>query len=246
MAHPHVIVSNLHVRFTDGTSALQDVNLNVPHGQFVALVGPSGCGKSTMLRAIAGLQPPTSGSVETNDATTSFVFQDPTLLPWLTVCGNVELPLRIGGARHDDARRRAVAALGEVGLADSLDKLPRQLSGGMRMRVSVARSLVTQPSLFLFDEPFAAVDEIKREELIDMLLRIHGQRGFTALFVTHSVTEAVYLADRVIVLSARPGRIVADIPVELPRPRPHDLRFEHRFTDVCRTVSDALRGTGKG
>lgn len=243
MAGPRVIIADLGVRFPDGTAALQDVSIRVPRGQFVAVVGPSGCGKSTMLRVIAGLQNPTSGTVAIDDAPTSFVFQDPTLLPWLTVLGNVMLPLRIGGSDRHDAREQAFAALEEVGLADSTDKLPRQLSGGMRMRVSVARSLVTQPSVFLFDEPFAAVDEIKREALNDMLLRIHGQRGFTALFVTHSVTEAVYLADRVIVLSARPGRIVADVPVGFPRPRPHDLRFEHPFNDLCRTVSDALRAT---
>ena len=236
-------IADLEVRFGDGTIALRDVSLHVPPGEFVAVVGPSGCGKSTMLRAVAGLQTPTSGTVDPGDGTVSFVFQDPTLLPWLSVIGNVELPRRIAGADKHENRRRATATLGEVGLADSLDKLPRQLSGGMRMRASVARALVTEPGLFLFDEPFAAVDEIKREELNDMLLRIHAQRRFTALFVTHSVTEAVYLADRVVVLSAAPGRIVADVRIDLPRPRPEGMRFDDTFTKLCRTVSEALRST---
>lgn len=241
MAGRGVRITNLGVQFPDGTTALDDMNLSVPPGEFVAVVGPSGCGKSTMLRAVAGLQAPTAGVLDIGDDTVSFVFQDPTLLPWLSVLGNVELPLRIAGADKDVSRRRATATLGEVGLADSLEKLPRQLSGGMRMRASVARALVTEPSLFLFDEPFAAVDEIKRENLNDMLLRIHGQRDFSALFVTHSVTEAVYLADRVIVLSGAPGRVVADVTIDLPRSRPDGIRFDASFTRLCRSVSEALR-----
>lgn len=234
-------IVDLGVQFPDGTIALRDMSLNVSPGEFVALVGPSGCGKSTLLRVVAGLQAPSAGFVDVGDDTVSFVFQDPTLLPWLSVIGNVELPLRIAGTDKQATRRRATATLDEVGLADSLDKLPRQLSGGMRMRASVARALVTEPALFLFDEPFAAVDEIKREDLNDMLLRIHSQRGFSALFVTHSVSEAVYLADRVIVLSGAPGRTVADVRVDLPRPRAAGIRFDTAFTRLCRTVSDALR-----
>jgi NitT/TauT family transport system ATP-binding protein len=232
---------DLGVQFPDGTTALRDVNLSVSPGEFVAVVGPSGCGKSTMLRAVAGLQSPSAGFVDVGDDTVSFVFQDPTLLPWLSVIGNVELPLRIAGTDKGESRRRATATLEEVGLMDSLEKLPRQLSGGMRMRASVARALVTEPRLFLFDEPFAAVDEIKRESLNDMLLRIHAQRTFSALFVTHSVTEAVYLADRVVVLSSAPGQLVADVRIDLPRPRPDGIRFDASFTRLCRTVSDALR-----
>ena len=234
-------ITDLGVQFPDGTTALRDVNLNVSRGEFVAIVGPSGCGKSTMLRVVAGLQMPSAGVVDIGDDSVSFVFQDPTLLPWLSVIGNVELPLRIAGTDKNEIRSRATATLGEVGLADSLEKLPRQLSGGMRMRASVARALVTEPRLFLFDEPFAAVDEIKREHLNDMLLRIHAQRDFSALFVTHSVSEAVYLADRVIVLSGAPGRMVAEVGIDLPRPRPDDVRFDASFTSLCRTVSDALR-----
>ena len=234
-------ITDLGVEFPDGTTALRDVNLNVSRGEFVAIVGPSGCGKSTMLRVVAGLQMPSAGVVDIGDDSVSFVFQDPTLLPWLSVIGNVELPLRIAGTDKNEIRSRATATLGEVGLADSLEKLPRQLSGGMRMRASVARALVTEPRLFLFDEPFAAVDEIKREHLNDMLLRIHAQRDFSALFVTHSVSEAVYLADRVIVLSGAPGRMVAEVGIDLPRPRPDDVRFDASFTSLCRTVSDALR-----
>jgi NitT/TauT family transport system ATP-binding protein len=238
-----VKVSNLGIAFADGTIALDDVHLVVPPGQFLAIVGPSGCGKSTLLRAVAGLQTPSSGEVKIDESNVSFVFQDPTLLPWLTTISNVELPLRIAGMNTTSSRPRAIEALEEVGLGNDLFKLPRQLSGGMRMRVSVARALVTQPDIFLLDEPFAAVDEIKREALNDMLLRIHEMHNFSAMFVTHSVSEAVYLADRVIVLSRGPGRIIADIPIPLARPRQADLRFDDEFTRICKVVSTALRST---
>ena len=238
-----VNVSDLSVQFSDGTSALRSINLTVDPGQFVAVVGPSGCGKSTLLRAVSGLQTPTTGTIDRKSAHLAFVFQDPTLLPWLTTVANVALPLRIAGEGHTSAHEKASLVLEEVGLGNDLHKLPRQLSGGMRMRASVARALVTEPEVFLFDEPFAAVDEIKRQSLNDMLMRVHVQREFSALFVTHSVTEAVYLADRVIVLTGSPGEIAADLAVTFPRPRVGDLRFDPRFTEICRTITTILRDT---
>lgn len=232
---------SLEVAFPDGTVALHDVSITLKPGEFVSIVGPSGCGKSTLLRVLAGLQKPSRGQVDTSGEHVSFVFQDPTLLPWLTALANVQLPLRIAGIDVDLATSRAREALDAVGLNGHENKLPKHLSGGMRMRVSVARALVTEPATFLFDEPFAAVDEIKREALNEMLLGIHEQRQFSAAFVTHAVSEAVFLADRVVVLSRGPGTIVADIPVVLDRPRHRDQRFAPEFIELCRHVSDVLR-----
>lgn len=226
-------------RWPNDELALHDVDLNLNAGEFVALVGPSGCGKSTLLRIAAGLESPSSGSVEVQARTTEFVFQDPTLLPWRTVAENVALPLDLVG-RQDP--QRVHSALAEVGLAGSADKLPRELSGGMKMRVSVARALVTTPDLFLLDEPFSAVDELRREELNRMLLSLHHRRAFACLLVTHSVTEAVLLADRVIVLSDQPGRVVATIEIPLPRADRFERRFDEDFVALTRRVSTALRG----
>ena len=226
-------------RWPNDELALHDVDLNLDAGEFVALVGPSGCGKSTLLRIAAGLESPSSGSVHVQARTTEFVFQDPTLLPWRTVAENVALPLDLVG-RQDP--QRVHSALAEVGLAGSTDKLPRELSGGMKMRASVARALVTTPDLFLLDEPFSAVDELRREELNRMLLSLHHRRAFACLLVTHSVTEAVLLADRVIVLSDQPGRVVATIEIPLPRADRFERRFDEDFVALTRRVSTALRG----
>jgi len=226
-------------RWPNDELALHDVDLNLDAGEFVALVGPSGCGKSTLLRIAAGLESPSSGSVDVQARTTEFVFQDPTLLPWRTVAENVRLPLDLVG-RQDP--QRVHSALAEVGLAGSADKLPRELSGGMKMRASVARALVTTPDLFLLDEPFSAVDELRREELNRMLLSLHHRRAFACLLVTHSVTEAVLLADRVIVLSDQPGRVVATIEIPLPRADRFERRFDQDFVALTRRVSTALRG----
>lgn len=226
-------------RWPNDELALHDVDLNLDAGEFVALVGPSGCGKSTLLRIAAGLESPSSGSVDVQARTTEFVFQDPTLLPWRTVAENVALPLDLVG-RQDP--QRVHSALAEVGLAGSADKLPRELSGGMKMRASVARALVTTPDLFLLDEPFSAVDELRREELNRMLLSLHHRRAFACLLVTHSVTEAVLLADRVIVLSDQPGRVVATIEIPLPRADRFERRFDQDFVALTRRVSTALRG----
>jgi NitT/TauT family transport system ATP-binding protein len=226
-------------RWPNGELTLHDVDLNLASGEFVALVGPSGCGKSTLLRMAAGLESSTSGTIEVGAKTTEFVFQDPTLLPWRTVAENVALPLDLAGVQDDE---QVHAALVEVGLTGSADKLPRELSGGMKMRASVARALVTTPDLFLLDEPFSAVDELRREELNRMLLSLHQRRAFACLLVTHSVTEAVLLADRVVVLSDQPGRVIAVIDIPLPRHERFERRFEEDFVALARLVSLALRG----
>ena len=226
-------------RWPNGEMTLDSVNLELLNGEFVSIVGPSGCGKSTLLRIIAGLESPSSGSVAVTARTTEFVFQDPTLLPWLTVTENVSLPLELSGTLHHEVVR---AALAEVGLALDTDKLPRELSGGMKMRTSVARALVTRPDLFLLDEPFSAVDELRREDLNRMLLSLHEQRRFACLLVTHSVNEAVLLSDRVLVMSAQPGRIAADIAVSIPRAERFERRFDPDFVALTRMVTMALRG----
>ena len=225
-------------KWANGELALQDVNLDLREGEFVTLVGPSGCGKSTLLRIAASLEIPSSGSIEVNAHTTEFVFQDPTLLPWRTVAENVALPLDLRG---DKDTQLVESALAEVGLLTSAQKLPRELSGGMKMRTSVARALVTTPDLFLLDEPFSAVDELRREELNDMLLSLHLSRRFACLLVTHSVTEAVLLADRVVVMSAQPGRIIEVVDIDLPRADRFERRFDGDFVALSRHVSSALR-----
>jgi len=232
-------------RFANGTEALATIGMTVRQGSFVAVLGPSGCGKSTLLRILAGLDAATAGSLVWDSQAPragdiGFVFQEPTLLPWATVRDNVYLPLRLAGRTSAEAAGAVDDAIRLVGLDGCADFLPQQLSGGMKMRVSVARALVTTPRLLLMDEPFAALDEITRFRLNDDLLRIWAASGSTVLFVTHSVFEAVYLAERVIVMSPRPGRVVADIPVSLPFPRPPGLRTETAYGAICRTVSERL------
>lgn len=237
--------------FDGGVQAVADVSLEVPAGQFLALLGPSGCGKSTLLRMVAGLEPIDSGRILINDqpvmprhrqAGMAFVFQDAHLLPWRNVLGNVELPLELMG--QDKARRRELAAraIADVGLAEAAGRYPMQLSGGMRMRVSLARALVTKPKLLLLDEPFAALDELTRHKLDEQLLQLWQQSRMTVLFVTHSISEAAFLSERAMVLSARPARVVADIPVELGKQRGPELRTDPRFVDVMREIQQALRG----
>ncbi|MGH3691416.1 MAG: ABC transporter ATP-binding protein [Microbacterium sp.] len=229
--------------FPDGTEALEPISLEVERGEFVALVGPSGCGKSTLLRIIAGLTPP-SGDCETvAQRKRAFVFQDATLLPWRTVRHNAELLLELEGYSRKDRRRLAADALRLVRLEGFERARPRALSGGMKMRLSLARSLALRPQLFLMDEPFSAVDEITRETLNDELLRIWASERFTALFVTHNVFEAVYLSSRVMVMSARPGRIVRDVRVPFPYPRSPELRATAEFAGIAGTVSEGLRDT---
>jgi NitT/TauT family transport system ATP-binding protein len=231
-------------RFDDGTLALAGVDLHVAPGEFVSVVGPSGCGKSTLLRIASGLTATTDGAVVVHADKIGYVFQDPTLLPWRTVQANVELLAELHHLPKEERRRRADEAIKLVGLDEFTGHLPHSLSGGMRMRVSLARSLTLQPELFLFDEPFAALDEITRHRLNDELLQLFLTQRFTALFVTHSVTEAVYISTRVVVMSSRPGRVLGDFPVPFPYPRAPRLRFGQEFARLAGTVSACLRGEG--
>ena len=243
-----VTLSGVGKRFASGLDALDDIDLSVARGEFLSLLGPSGCGKSTLLRIIAGLTEPTRGTCRLTlgapgkpvaAGRLGFVFQDPTLMPWSTVAANVELPFRIAGRVGSAERDRAAAALRAVGLAGFEHAYPHQLSGGMRMRVSIARALVTDPELLLLDEPFAALDEITRFALNDDLLQLWETRRPTVLFVTHSVFESVYLSTRIAVMSARPGHMVADLSVGLPHPRA-GTRTTPAYGAICETVSRAL------
>ena len=244
-APPRFELTGLGRMFADGTKALDRVSFAVPDGAVVSLVGPSGCGKSTLLRLLAGLDIPTAGMLDwpagpPAPGETGFVFQDATLLPWATVWDNVYLPFRIWGRSRDEAAGQVDDALELVGLTEFADRLPHQLSGGMRMRASVARALAPGAALLLMDEPFAALDEITRFRLNDDLLRIKAARGCTVLFVTHSVFEAVYLSERVVVMSARPGYVRAEVEIDLPWPRTPELRATPRFAALCGEVSRHL------
>ncbi|WP_428941016.1 ABC transporter ATP-binding protein [Fontivita pretiosa] len=242
--------------FRGGVVAIERLSLRIAPGEFVAILGPSGCGKSTLLRIIAGLDRPDSGSINViahpaagapARPQLAFVFQDAHLLPWRHVLGNVQLPLEL--MRVPRARRRAAAleAIEQVGLGDAIDRYPAQLSGGMRMRVSLARALVTDPSLLLLDEPFAALDEITRQQLDEQLHQLWRSRGMTVIFVTHSIVEAAFLAQRAVVLSRRPARIVLDHTLALPEQRVAELRGEPSFAAQTRVLLDALRrGEGAG
>jgi NitT/TauT family transport system ATP-binding protein len=249
------LVSLRHVSkvFSNGTVALHDLSLDIGEGEFVSLLGPSGCGKSTALRIIAGLGEPSAGTVaapasggskqnRTGAGAIGFVFQEPTLMPWAAVFDNVWLPLRLSGASRKEARDRVMDALASVGLERFASAYPRELSGGMKMRVSIARALITRPKLLLMDEPFAALDEITRFRLNDDLLRLWQAFGWTVVFVTHSVFESVYLSQRIVVMAARPGRVFAEIPVEATHPRDELFRTSALYNENCRRVSAALDG----
>jgi NitT/TauT family transport system ATP-binding protein len=234
--------------FPNGTQALAGLDFEVRQGEFVSLLGPSGCGKSTALRIIAGLSEPTAGVVEWADGTNKaerrsrigFVFQEPTLMPWANVRDNVRLPLKLAGTRGGETAARIEAALERVGLQAFARAYPRELSGGMRMRVSIARALVTEPELLLMDEPFAALDEITRFALNDDLLQMWRALRMTIVFVTHSVFESVYLSSRIAVMSPRPGRIVTELAGDAPYPRGSDFRTSAEYAGLCRRASDAL------
>lgn len=232
---------NVDVTYPGGKTALSGINLAINRGEFISVVGPSGCGKSTLLRLVAQLTAPSAGDAVISTDQIGFVFQDPTLLPWRTVAGNVALLAELDG--HPRAKRaaNAQAAIELVGLAGYEDYLPRQLSGGMKMRASLARALTLDPEVFLFDEPFGALDEITRERLADELLQLFGRRRLTGLFITHSVTEAVYLSTRVVVMSASPGTIVESFDIPFGNQRDSQLRFSAPFAELCGTVSEALR-----
>jgi NitT/TauT family transport system ATP-binding protein len=227
--------------FPDGTEALHGVDLTVDSGEFVSVVGPSGCGKSTLLRLASGLDSPTSGRVDVASKRVGYVFQDPTLLPWRTVRKNVELLAELEHLSKPERQARVSEAIGLVGLTGFEKHRPRSLSGGMRMRTSLARSLVLQPDVFLFDEPFGALDEMSRERLNDELLALFADRGFAALFITHSVAEAVYLSTRVVVMSPRPGQILGEVSIPFDYPRQPDMRYSEEFAKIAGEVSDLLR-----
>ena len=226
--------------FPDGTEAFRGVSLKLRAGDFCSLVGPSGCGKSTILRVAAGLLEPTSGQVGRRDNRVGFVFQEPTLLPWRSVQKNVELFLQLQGVPRQQRTARARAAIDLVGLEQFADHLPHQLSGGMKMRVSVARSLALSPPVFLFDEPFGALDEITRQRLNEELIRLFVHEKFAGLFVTHSIFEAVFLSTRVLVMTPRPGRIVATFDVPFPFPRTAGIRFDSAFSELASEVSASM------
>jgi NitT/TauT family transport system ATP-binding protein len=231
--------------FEGGVTAVEDVSIDVAAGEFVALLGPSGSGKSTLLRLVAGLDTPTSGQVSVNGQTfaredIAYVFQDAHLMPWRTVLNNVALPLELRGQSREDRYATAREELAKVGLADAFDRYPSQLSGGMRMRVSLARAMVVKPGLLLLDEPFAALDEITRQQLDVQLRSLWRRTGMTVLFVTHSIMEAAYLAERAIVFSPRPAKIVLDHKLALSGKRPGKIRGTPEFAREMRTLFDAL------
>jgi NitT/TauT family transport system ATP-binding protein len=233
--------------YSTGVVALQNVDLTIRQGEFLSLLGPSGCGKSTVLRLIAGLGALSQGSVEWSEQERhaaqrgiGFVFQEPTLMPWATVFSNIYLPLKLRGVSKAEARPQIEHAIEQVGLAGFAKAYPRELSGGMRMRVSIARALIARPQIMLLDEPFAALDEITRFKLNDDLLRLWSDQKWTVVFVTHSVYESVYLSNRIVVMTARPGRVHADVSIEEPYPRDQNYRTSPLYNEYCRNVSNLL------
>jgi len=236
-------------QFRGGALALQNISLQVEKGEFVSLLGPSGCGKSTLLRLVSGLTPTSSGTVTVNGMTPvnarelmSFIFQDATLLPWRTVEGNVGLGLELEHAARPARREKVARMLELVGLTHVAQRYPRQLSGGMKMRVSIARALVSRPRILLLDEPFAALDEMSRDRMNEELLRLYLEQQWTVLFVTHSVAEAVFLSTRVVILAPHPGRVAHVVPIDLPWPRTAETRLTSAYEEQVARVSRLLRG----
>jgi len=241
-----VSLRNVGKTFDSGTVALDGFNLDVRTGEFVSLLGPSGCGKSTALRIVAGLSTASEGTVEAPDGNIGFVFQEPTLMPWASVAANVRLPLKLAHAGDAQAKAAVAQALARVGLTEFSDAFPRELSGGMKMRASIARALVTEPQLLLMDEPFAALDEITRFKLNNDLLRVWQELRRTVIFVTHSVFESVYLSQRIVVMTPRPGRVFAEIEVPAPYPREDRYRMSPEYAGYCRQVAEALEAAMGG
>lgn len=239
---PTLSFNGVSMVYPDGTHALRETSFDVRPGEFVTVVGPSGCGKSTLLKIASGLHAPTTGSVDVDLKEVGYVFQDATLLQWRTVQRNVELLAELEGVGKAECFKRASAAIELVGLKGFEDKYPKQLSGGMKMRASLARTLVLDPSVFLFDEPFGAVDEITRERLNDEVIQLFERDRFTGLFITHSIGEAVFLSTRVLVMSARPGSIVASYDIPFDYPRQPQLRFDPEFARISGEISASLRG----
>jgi len=239
---PLVRLGGVSKTFANGTEALSGVDLDIRRGEFLSLLGPSGCGKSTILRLLAGLTGPSRGAIDwlSTNHDLGFVFQEPTLMPWANVFDNVWLPLRLNGVSKASARPLVDEMLAKVGLAGFDRAYPRELSGGMKMRVSIARALVTRPAVLLMDEPFAALDEITRMKLNDDLVQLKCELGATVVFVTHSVFESVYLSDRIVVMAPRPGRVVAEVHVPAPSPRDEEFRLGAGYAELCRDTSRAL------
>ncbi|MFP6763172.1 MAG: ABC transporter ATP-binding protein [Planctomycetaceae bacterium] len=260
---PLIDCRQLGMTYTGSEVTLRDIRMSVREGEFVSIVGPSGCGKSTLLRLIAGLRKPTSGDVlirggvpDNAHLRTAFVFQDPNLLPWRTVAGNIRLPLELpGGCEQLETKGTQPAPTADTLIAASLNliglspqdavKRPRQLSGGMRMRVSLARALVTEPELLLLDEPFAALDDILRQQLNEELQQAWWKKRCTALFVTHNVVEAVFLSQRVIIMSRRPGTVLGEVTVPFDHPRKSELRADAEFARLTGEVSTLLRAAAE-
>ena len=239
---PTLSFQHISMQFPDGTKAIDDVSFDVSKGEFVTVVGPSGCGKSTLLKIASGLLKQTGGMVDVNRDNIGYVFQDATLFPWRTVRRNVELLMELHGVPKAERAIEVQRAIELVGLKGFENHYPKSLSGGMKMRASLARTLTLKPPLFMFDEPFGAVDEITREYLNEETLKLFEREKFAGIFITHSISEAVFLSTRVLVMSARPGRIVATFDVPFPYPREPELRFDPRFAELSGRVSHALRG----
>jgi len=237
-------ISGLHKVFDNNVVAIDNLSLEIQVGEFVAILGPSGCGKSTLLRILAGLEKPSVGSVEISREKIAYVFQDAHLLPWRNVLRNAALPLELMGIDRTERGLAARESLEQVGLADAMERYPAQLSGGMKMRVSLARALVTRPDFLLLDEPFAALDEINRQKLDEQLRELWLRHRMTVIFVTHSTAEATFLANRAVVLSSRPARIVADLPIDLPEHRQASVRASPRFAEITHQIYNALEQGG--
>jgi NitT/TauT family transport system ATP-binding protein len=252
-ALPEVSLRGVAKRFRGGALALEGISLTIDRGEFVTFLGPSGCGKSTLLKLVAGLTRANEGEIAVNGMTPenarelmSFIFQDATLLPWRTVEQNVGLGLELEHAARELRRARVAQMLDLVKLGHVARRYPRQLSGGMKMRVSIARALVSRPRILLMDEPFAALDEMSRDRLNEELLRLYAEERWTVLFVTHSVAEAVFLSSRIVILAAHPGRVAHEVPVDLPWPRGASTRESDRFEDLIVHTSRLLRGVWQG
>jgi len=246
---PEISIERVTKRFKNAAVALEDVTLKVDRGEFVSFLGPSGCGKSTLLKLVSGLSPVSEGQVRVNGMTPenarelmSFIFQDATLLPWRTVEQNVGLGMELEYAARDARAARVAKMLDLVRLTNVARRYPRQLSGGMKMRVSIARALVSRPRILLMDEPFAALDEMARDRLNEELLKLHQEQKWTVLFVTHSVAEAVFLSSRVVILAAHPGRVAHELQVELPWPRTADTRESKAYLEIVAEATHLLRG----
>jgi NitT/TauT family transport system ATP-binding protein len=247
---PEIEIAGVTKQYGNARAVLQSIDLNIAKREFVSIIGPSGCGKSTILKLIAGLANPTSGTIRVDGMTPqnaretiSFVFQDATLLPWRTVTQNIGLGLELEHVPGDWREKEIAGLLEVVGLKHVAKSYPRELSGGMKMRVSIARALATNPRLMLLDEPFAALDEMSRDRLNEEILRLRAEQSWTAVFVTHSVSEAVFLSDRIVVLAPNPGRVYAEFRVDLPAPRTSAVRNSQEFDAIVSRVSHTLRET---